>query len=73
MPSHDGPNETKPEAVSRGAATPFEADKPVEYSPSIRFWNTLAPIGHLENGPVGAAQDPDLNFAAAGIFKGVVE
>jgi len=49
--SRDGSDETEPEAVSWGTATPLETNKPVEHCLSIRFWNTMAPIGHLKRGP----------------------
>ena len=73
MAPHDGPDETESEAVSRSAAAALETDKPVEHGLSIGFRNTQAAVGYLKNGAAIAAQNSDLNFAAAGIFEPIVE
>ena len=51
----------------------LKTDKPVEDGFSIGFRDTLAPVGHLKSGPAFAAQDPDLDFAAVGIFERIIE
>ena len=73
MPSHDGPDKTEPEPVSRSAAAPFKTDKPVEDGFSFGFRDSLAPVGNLKSSPALAVQHSDLDFAAVGIFERIIE
>ena len=73
MPPRNGAHEAQSEAVSRGRAARFEANKTVQHALPIRLGNARTLIDYFEDCLPVLMEDPQLDLAATGVFERIVE